>query len=148
YLIIGTGLLITVLGLVMVFSASQIQALRYDLAPTYYFRKQLLAAVLGTGLLLVASRIPVRLLRALTYPFLSASLVLLVLVQVSGVGVEFNASTSWSTLVGCCQLQLSEFAKLALALWDADLLSRKGELLLLTQWRDLLFPLVSVALLV
>lgn len=148
YVIIGTSLLITLLGLVMVYSASQIQALRYDLPATYYFRKQLVAAALGAGLLLIASRAQVRLVRALTYPFLALSVVLLVLVQVPGIGVEVNGSTNWISVAGPFQLQPSEFAKLALVLWGADLLARKGERRLLEQWRHLLIPLVPVALLV
>ncbi|MDT0309178.1 putative lipid II flippase FtsW [Streptomyces sp. DSM 44917] len=148
YVILGTGLLITFLGLVMVFSASQIQALRYDLPATFYFRKQLLAAALGTCLLLIASRVPVKLLRALTYPFLALTVVLLVLVQIPGIGVEVNGSTNWIAVGGSFQLQPSEFAKLGLVLWGADLLARKGERRLLTQWRHLLIPLVPGALLV
>lgn len=148
YLIIGGSLLITLLGLVMVFSASQIQALRYDLPATYYFRKQLVAAALGAVLLLVASRMPVRLLRALSYPMLTAALFLLLLVQIPGVGVEVNGSTNWIRLGGPFMLQPSEFAKLALLVWGADLLARKGEKRLLGQWKHLLVPLVPGALLV
>jgi cell division protein FtsW len=144
----GTGLLITLLGLVMVFSASQIQALRYDLPATFYFRKQLLAALLGTVLLFLASRVSVRLLRALTYPFLAVTVVLLVLVQVPGIGVQVNNNTNWIAVGGSFQLQPSEFAKLALVLWGADLLARKSDKRLLTQWRHLLVPLVPGALLV
>ncbi|WP_129839303.1 putative lipid II flippase FtsW [Streptomyces sp. RFCAC02] len=148
YVVLGTGLLITALGLVMVFSASQIQALRYDLPATHYFRKQLLAAVIGTVLLLIASRVPVRLLRALTYPFLACSVVLLILVQVPGIGVRVNGNSNWIALGGSFQIQPSEFAKLALILWGGDLLARKGERNLLVQWRHLLIPLIPGALLV
>ncbi|WP_243740664.1 putative lipid II flippase FtsW [Streptomyces sp. 8K308] len=148
YVVFGTGLLLTLLGLVMVFSASQIQALRWDLPATFYFRKQLLAAALGAVLMLIASRISVRLLRALTYPFLAGSVILLVLVQVPGVGVSVNGNTNWIAVGGSFQLQPSELAKLALVLWGADLLARKGELRLLTQWRHLLIPLLPGALLV
>ena len=45
YLILGGSLLITVLGLVMVYSASQITALQMSLPGSYFFRKQFLAAV-------------------------------------------------------------------------------------------------------
>ncbi|MCK1796363.1 putative lipid II flippase FtsW [Streptomyces sp. XM4193] len=148
YLILGGSLLLTLLGLVMVFSASQIQALRYDLAATFYFRKQLLAAVIGTVLLLIASRMPVRLLRALTYPVLLVSVALLALVQVPGVGTEVNGNTNWIELGGPFQVQPSEFGKLALVLWGADLLARKGEKRLLDQWKHLLVPLVPGALLI
>lgn len=47
YLILGGSLLLTVLGLVMVFSASQIEALQSGLSSTYFFRKQLVAALVG-----------------------------------------------------------------------------------------------------
>ncbi len=65
YLILGGSLLITVLGLVMVYSASQITALQMSLPGSYFFRKQFLAASIGAVLLLVASRMPVKLHRAL-----------------------------------------------------------------------------------
>ncbi|MGP3975215.1 putative lipid II flippase FtsW [Streptomyces sp. 8N114] len=147
YLIFGGSLLITVLGLVMVFSASQIQALQSGLASTYFFRKQLVAAALGTVLLLAASRMPVRLHRALAYPLLLVSVFLMILVQVPGVGQEVNGNQNWIYLGGPFQLQPSEFAKLALVLWGADLLARKGERKMLTQWKHLLVPLVPGALL-
>ena len=147
YLILGGSLLLTVLGLVMVFSASQIGALQRGLASTYFFRKQLIAAVVGVGLLLLASRMPLRLHRALAYPLLTGSVVLLCLVQVPGVGQEVNGNQNWLNLGGPFQLQPSEFAKLALVLWGADLLARKGEKRLLAQWKHLLVPLVPLALL-
>src|SRR2546430_2222784 len=58
YLIMGGSLLITVLGLVMVYSASQITALQMSLPGSYFFRKQLLAAVIGGVLLLIAALMP------------------------------------------------------------------------------------------
>src|SRR4051812_4211727 len=68
YLILGGSLLITVLGLVMVYSASQITALQMSLPGSFFFRKQFLAAVIGGVLMLVASRMPVKLHRAPAYP--------------------------------------------------------------------------------
>uniref|UniRef100_UPI0035BBE5C5 putative lipid II flippase FtsW n=1 Tax=Streptomyces sp. SM14 TaxID=1736045 RepID=UPI0035BBE5C5 len=148
YVVMGTSLLIILLGLVMVFSASQIQALRHSLPASYFFQKQLVAAVLGAVLMVLAARISVRLLRALTYPFLAFSIVLLVVVQIPGVGVEVNGNTNWIAVGGPFMLQPSEFAKLALVLWGADLLARKGERRMLGQWRHLMIPLVPGALLV
>ncbi|MFF3544430.1 putative lipid II flippase FtsW [Streptomyces platensis] len=147
YLILGGSLLITVLGLVMVYSASQIKALQSGLAPTYFFRKQLLAAVLGGGLLLAASRMPVRLHRGLAYPLLAVSVFLMCLVQIPGIGVAVNGNQNWISLGGPFQMQPSEFAKLALVLWGADLLARKQDKRLLAQWKHLLVPLIPVAFL-
>src|SRR3954463_15175623 len=70
YVILGGSLLITVLGLVMVYSASMIQALRMGLPSTFYFRKQLVAVAIGSVLLFVAARMPVRLHRVFSYPLL------------------------------------------------------------------------------
>ncbi|MFF9041302.1 putative lipid II flippase FtsW [Streptomyces sp. NPDC014892] len=145
YLILGGSLLITVLGLVMVYSASQITALQKSLPGTFFFRKQFLAASIGTLLLLVASRMPVKLHRALAYPILAGCVFLMALVQVPGIGQSINGNQNWIAVGGSFQIQPSEFGKLALVLWGADLLARKEDKRLLTQWKHMLVPLVPVA---
>lgn len=147
YLILGAGLLITVLGLVMVYSASMIKALELSRPSTYFFRKQFLAAVIGAGLMLLACRMPLKLHRALAYPLLLATVFLMVLVQVPGIGMSVNGNQNWIYLGGPFQLQPSEFGKLALILWGADLIARKQEKRLLTQWKHMLVPLVPGAFL-
>ncbi|MFD4757576.1 putative lipid II flippase FtsW [Streptomyces sp. NPDC058439] len=147
YLILGAGLLITVLGLVMVYSASMIKALELDKPGTYFFRKQLLAAVIGGGLMAIAARMPTKLHRAFAYPLLAGTVFLMVLVQVPGIGMSINGNQNWLSLGGPFLLQPSEFGKLALVLWSADLLARKQDKQLLTQWKHMLVPLVPVAFL-
>ncbi|MEV5984126.1 putative lipid II flippase FtsW [Streptomyces sp. NPDC052051] len=145
YLIVGGSLLITVLGLVMVYSASQVTALQMALPGSYFFRKQFLAASIGGVLMLVAARMPVKLHRALAYPMLAGSVVLMALVQVPGIGMSINGNQNWIALGGSFQIQPSEFGKLALVLWGADLIARKQEKRLLTQWKHMLVPLVPMA---
>ncbi|WP_037863369.1 putative lipid II flippase FtsW [Streptomyces sp. NRRL S-340] len=145
YLILGGSSLITVLGLVMVYSASQVTALQMALPGSYFFRKQLLAAVIGAGLLLAAARMPVKLHRALAYPILAGAVFLMALVQVPGIGMSVNGNQNWISLGGSFQIQPSEIGKLALVLWAADLIARKQEKRLLTQWKHMLVPLVPVA---
>ncbi|MFJ2268061.1 putative lipid II flippase FtsW [Streptomyces sp. NPDC087849] len=145
YLILGAGLLITVLGLVMVYSASMIKALELDKPGTYFFRKQFLAAVIGAGLMALAARMPAKLHRAFAYPLLLGAVFLMVLVQVPGIGMSVNGNRNWLYLGGPFQLQPSEFGKLALVLWGADLLARKQDKRLLAQWKHMLVPLVPVA---
>ncbi|WAZ21136.1 putative lipid II flippase FtsW [Streptomyces cinnabarinus] len=145
YLILGGSLLITVLGLVMVYSASQIKALQMSLPGSYFFRKQSLAALIGAGLLFAASRMPVKLHRALAYPIIAGAVFLMALVQVPGIGVSVNGNQNWISVGGPFLLQPSEFGKLALVLWGADLLARKQDKKLLTQWKHMLVPLVPVA---
>ncbi|MFI1188067.1 putative lipid II flippase FtsW [Streptomyces californicus] len=145
YVILGSSLLITVLGLVMVYSASMIQALNISKPATYFFGKQFVAAVIGGGLMAAAARMPVKLHRALAYPILMATVFLMALVQVPGIGKSVNGNQNWIYLGGPFQLQPSEFGKLALILWGADLLARKQDKRLLTQWKHMLVPLVPVA---
>ncbi|MEU4036906.1 putative lipid II flippase FtsW [Streptomyces collinus] len=147
YLILGGSLLITVLGLVMVYSASQITALQLSLPGSYFFRKQALAALIGGALLFAASRMPVKLHRALAYPILAGAVFMMALVQVPGIGMSINGNQNWISLGGSFQIQPSEFGKLALVLWGADLIARKQERKLLTQWKHMLVPLVPVAFL-
>ena len=61
--------------------------------------------------------------------------------------MSVNGNQNWISLGGPFQLQPSEFGKLALVLWGADLLARKQDKRLLTQWKHLLVPLVPVAFL-
>ncbi|MBK3583601.1 cell division protein FtsW, partial [Streptomyces sp. MBT57] len=145
YVILGSSLLITVLGLVMVYSASMIKALSIDKSSTYFFGKQFVAAVIGGALMLIASRMPVKLHRGLAYPMLMVTVFLMVLVQVPGIGMSVNGNQNWLYLGGPFQIQPSEFGKLALILWGADLLARKQDKRLLTQWKHMLVPLVPVA---
>lgn len=146
YLIFGSSLLITVLGLVMVYSASMITALQLSLPGSFFFRKQFLAASIGTVLLLIAMRVPVKLHRALAYPILAA-VFLMILVQVPGIGMAVNGNQNWISLGGSFQIQPSEFGKLALVLWGADLLARKQDKGMLGQWKHMLVPLVPGAFL-
>ncbi|MFK0021342.1 putative lipid II flippase FtsW [Streptomyces sp. NPDC090798] len=142
YLIFGSSLLITVLGLVMVYSASMITALQLSLPGSFFFRKQFLAASIGTVLLLIAMRVPVKLHRALAYPILACAVFLMILVQVPGIGMAVNGNQNWISLGGSFQIQPSEFGKLALVLWGADLLARKQDKGMLAQWKHMLVPLV------
>ena len=72
YLILGGSLLITVLGLVMVYSASQIKALQLVAARARTSSASSSSPpLIGAVLLLVASRMPVKLHRALAYPLLA-----------------------------------------------------------------------------
>jgi cell division protein FtsW len=86
----------------------------------------------------------VRAYRILGYPLLLASIALLLLVLVPGVGQNVSGATRWIALPGGLQIQPSEPAKLALVLWGADLLARKERRL--GETKHLLIPLLPVAM--
>ncbi|UQX87189.1 putative lipid II flippase FtsW [Jatrophihabitans telluris] len=88
-----------------------------------------------------AMRIPPRVYRRLAYPVLALALVALLGVLIPGVGVTINGAHRWLQL-GPFTVQPSEFAKLAVLLWGADLLARKESLQSLHSARHVLVPLV------
>lgn len=144
HILLGATMLLLVLGLAMVLSASTVVSYRTLGSPYTLFLRQLLFAVVGVVLMLVASRLPVAFYRKLAYPMLFFALALLVAVLF--VGVSVAGQRNWIELGGPFRLQPSEFAKLALVLWCADLMARKRPLL--DRWRHLLIPLLPVSLLI
>jgi cell division protein FtsW len=144
HLLLAATLLLLAVGLVMVFSASMIKAYA-DTGATYAIAlKQGIYILMGLPLMYAASRMPIRVWRLAGYPLLLVAIFLLVLVL--GIGKSVDGAVRWIVLPGGFQIQPSELAKFALALWGADLLVRKKKLL--GDWRHLFVPLVPVALLV
>jgi cell division protein FtsW len=141
YLVLGCTLLLLGVGLMMVLSTSTAYDLDQGQPPYSMFQKQLLGAVAGLVLLWLASRAPARVLRMCAYPLLVVSLIGLVLVLMAPAQDDVHR---WLTVAGL-QVQPSEFAKLALVLWGADLLARKERLGQLTETRQLLVPLLPGA---
>jgi cell division protein FtsW len=117
--------LLCLVGLVMVLSASSVQALREDGSSWFYFQRQVMWVVGGTIALGVAARVDYRVLRRFGLPLLVGSLGLLVVVLIPGVGITVAGSTRWVG-VGSWRMQPSELAKLGLLLFGADLLARRG----------------------
>ena len=141
YLIAGITTLLLCLGLVMVLSTASVVDLTNGESPYRDFMVQLIGIVVGVPFLLVASRSQPRLFRAVAYPLLAVSIIGLCLVLIPGVGKNVNGATRWIA-VGPLTIQPSEIAKLALAVWGADLLARKEKLGMLTDWRHMLLPLL------
>jgi cell division protein FtsW len=143
HLIVGCTSLLLALGLVMVLSASSVEAFQLTGDSYSIFGKQLLWACIGVPAAYVASRAPVSWYRRAAIPLLLLAFGLLCLVLVPGVGVSVNGNQNWISFGGPFRVQPSEAAKLALVLWSADLLTRKYRLL--TQWKHLAVPLFPVA---
>jgi cell division protein FtsW len=142
YLIAGITTLLLCLGLVMVLSTASIVDLSAGESPYSTFEVQLVGILVGVPIMWVAARCQPRLFRAAAYPLLVVSAIGLCLVLIPGVGKSVNGATRWISLGGPLQFQPSELAKLALAVWGADLLARKEKLGMLTDWRHMLMPLL------
>jgi len=110
-------------GLVMVYSATSAPAAISNRDPNSYLERQGLYALFGLVLMLVFSRINYRSLRKLAPLLVLGSLVLCLGVLVLGTAV--NGARRWVAF-GPIVFQPSEVAKLALAVWAAWFLSRRG----------------------
>ena len=154
YLLIASSGLLLVIGLTMVFSATSVKAYAEHGNAFSAIANQVTFAALGLVGFWVCQRLPARTLRALGVWILGASVVLLVLldllVALGRLGVldrtnptvgPINANLLWLYL-GPLQVQPSELVKVALVLWGADMIARKGASL--GWWRELSVPLFPV----
>ncbi|GAA3234021.1 putative lipid II flippase FtsW [Actinocorallia longicatena] len=142
YLILGCSMLLLALGLTMVLSASYVIQLNLTGSPFTLLIRQATWVAIGIPMMIVTAMLPVKAFRVLAYPILLLSVLALVLVLVPGLGTNVNGATRWIDFGGGLRLQPSEPAKLGLVLWGADLLARKEKLRMLTDWKQLLIPLM------
>jgi cell division protein FtsW len=112
-------------GVVMVFSASTIEATVTFHDPYYFLKKQGAYAVLALGVMTMLSRLDYHRLRPLTYPLL-AGITGLLLLSVVGFGHSGGGAARWLRF-GPVNFQPSEGAKVALILWLAYSLEKKRE---------------------
>ena len=125
-LLLGAVLLLTVLGVVMVYSASAVYAGARLGDGLWFFKRQLAGAALGVAAMVLALRVGYRRLEKLAGPLLLLSLLLLVLVHVPGLGRAAGGARRWLAM-GPLQFQPSEVAKLALVLWVSRSLARRQD---------------------
>jgi cell division protein FtsW len=140
HLVLGSAGLLLAIGLVMVFSASSIEAALDDQSAWAPGVQQVVWAMLGVVAMLVALRLPTGLIRRWSPIALLAVVAMLVLVLVPSIGVELNGARQWFDL-GFALLQPSEIAKLVFALWGAHVLALRERYLTTT---SLLVPVLPV----
>ena len=137
YLILGSTLALTAIGIMMVLSASSVEAIAAGESPYSAALKQGGFAAIGVFAMFVLSRVNVVWLRRFAWPLMLLAIALLGLVLL--VGRSALGNQNWID-VGPFTFQPSEAAKLALALWMATVLDRKAKLL--HEWRHALIPVV------
>jgi cell division protein FtsW len=144
YLLLAVVGTLLAFGVIMVLSAS---------SPTSYastgdsytvFKRQVIWVVAGLLVMLVTSRIDYRRWRRLGLPLLGLSLLGLLYVALHPSAVSANGSTRWIPIAAGVSVQPSEFAKLGLLLFAADVLTRKNKLL--GDVRHLLVPVLPVTM--
>jgi cell division protein FtsW len=125
-LLLGLVAVLDVIGLVMVLSASSVNALRAYGSAWLFFERQLLWVGVGVIFLIATMRVDYRVWRRLVVPLLGVTVTLLVLVLVPGLGISVGGSARWLG-VGFIRVQPSELAKLAVVVFAADVLTRRAD---------------------
>lgn len=142
FLLLGTTLFLVVFGLVMVLSSSSIESLAESGDFFALASRQGLYALIGVPVMLIAARAPIAFWKRWAGTAVVAAVVLQLLVFVPGIGYERGLNRNWINL-GSFTAQPSELIKLALVIWLAWVLSKKGDSL--HDWKQVALPIAPVA---
>lgn len=121
-------LLLTTIGVIAVFSASNATAVSEGKAATYYFARQAVFAVMGIFVMLAISRVNYQHLRWISVFVLAGALLLLVLVLLPGFHtVRSDGVRRWLRSIGPIpSFQPSELAKLGVILYFSARMSKRN----------------------
>ncbi|HET6793427.1 MAG TPA: putative lipid II flippase FtsW [Acidimicrobiales bacterium] len=123
-LLVGLTGALLVIGLVMVLSASSVEALARYGSSWVFFEKQLMWVALGSAALALTLRVDYHRWRRWSVPLMAVCTVALLAVLVPHVGVTVGGSSRWVGF-GSFRVQPSELAKLGLILYLADVITRR-----------------------
>ena len=127
------------IGLMMVLSASSVEALRSYGGAWVFFTRQIMWVAIGSAVLVGAALVDYHRWRRAMPFLLGGSFILLALVLVPGVGITAGGSSRWLG-TDSFRIQPSELAKLAVLLFGAELLARRVDLV--SDWRSVMRPLL------
>ena len=119
-------IILALVGLVMVFSASAVVAGNRFHDPGYFLKRQLAWLAFGFLLLHLASHIDYVWWKRLSIPLLGLTVVLLVMVLIPSLGVSAKGARRWLRL-GPISVQPAEIAKLVAVMYLAAYLAKKED---------------------
>ena len=129
YSLLITYIFLTLFGLVMIYSASQMTAIQSEgQAPDYFYQKQFFNLKVAFGFFLLALIFPYKKLsgKGLLVILMIGAVVLEIILNTSGVGQEDVGSKSWISLGGL-SFQPSEYLKLFLIVYFAGVFYNKSK---------------------
>lgn len=120
-LLVVSVILISIFGIIMIYSASSIWAEYKYNDPLKYIKNQALFFIIGLILMFLVSKINYKFYLKKSNILLIGCIILLILVLIPGVGMVRNGSRSWFG-IGSFGIQPSEFTKLALIIFTSKYL--------------------------
>lgn len=115
-------IVLTIIGVYEVYSSSNVWALYKENDQFYYFKRQLIFAIIGFAMMFIAIKIDINKIFEFAKIILYIGLVLLILVLIPGIGIVRGGSRSWFG-IGSFAIQPSEFFKAAIIIYGALYLS-------------------------
>lgn len=134
-------LLLTLYGLIMVYSASSPSAFYLKNDSLYYFKSQLKWTVIGLAALGVTAFVDYNFIKKMRLPIYAVSVILLVAVAV--VGKSVNGAKRWLGF-GSLSFQPSELVKISIVIMCAAILAQIKD----THWKKTIPYIVSCAIIV
>jgi len=116
--------ILSAIGVVMIYSASAIYAEEKMGDSLYFLKRHLIYFVIGLGMMVLAMGVNINTLKRLSKPMIISAILLLALVLVPHIGRETAGARRWFKW-GPFNFQPSEFAKVAVIIYIADIMSRK-----------------------
>lgn len=135
--------LLVLIGVIMMFSASYARAYQEKGISTYYFARQAVFAVLGIAGMLFVSRLNYQMWRFASFIVLGVSVFFLLLVPF--IGEASHGAKRWITVAGI-RFQPSELAKVAIVMSFASLMSIYREKMQTFKYGILPFALILVVI--
>jgi len=139
-------ILLVCIGIIMIYSASSIYAAEQYKDGFFFLKRHILFLLIGCVLMFIVMCIDYRKLRKFARPLLFISFILLVLVLIPGIGREVSGARRWFRFK-VFSFQPSELANMAMIIYIADFISRKGNVLK-TFWKGFAPPVLVLGCMV
>jgi cell division protein FtsW len=124
YGLVISASVLSVIGLIMVFSASSIHSLDTKGSSIAIVVRQLIFLAISIPMAIFLARLPMKSWKSLAKYGLAVSIVLLLIVRIPGIGKSVNGNRNWISLK-FVDVQPSELAKFLLILWASHLLATR-----------------------
>ena len=125
YLLLGVLFLMGI-GVVMVYSASSMVAMKRFGSDTYFFNRQVVNVLVAILVLICCRHVPYSFYRILAYPIIVIAFLSLLALYLPHVGHSVGGAKRWLKIFGM-SFQPSEFARLGLIVYLAYSMSKKQE---------------------
>lgn len=125
FILLFTSIVLLLFGLLMVYNASPVAALRDFGDPFYLARLQIIWAAVAAVAGIFTYKINYKILEPFAPLFVVSAIILLLVVFIPNVGVEIYGARRWISVAGFFSIQPAEFVKLAYVIYLASWLSKR-----------------------